>query len=271
METILTTDPRPLADGHPGRPDRRARLGVRNVIALTGDPPSLGDQQDSTAVYDVISIRLVKIIDQFNPGLDHAGKPFGGRSAYLAVASDPTARRPGPGGRPLPSQGLRRRTSDDHAANLRPAFVAALLRFVRGTPRPLPRPRADRHPAAAEPPPRQLSAERGPQHHPFARRAVRMERAGVDGRKEGVSMAQEPSGIDGAAKSTGRVPDAELWAIRGGVRGAGGGGHAVTFVLSHNYGIIYSRWCREWQRRWPQQGLQRLKSLGTIQRGRVDD
>jgi methionine synthase I (cobalamin-dependent)/5,10-methylenetetrahydrofolate reductase len=66
-------------------------LGVRNIIALTGDPPSLGDTQDSTAVYDVDSIGLVKLIDQFNRGLDRAGKPFGSRGAFtIAVASDPT-------------------------------------------------------------------------------------------------------------------------------------------------------------------------------------
>ena len=103
-------------------------LGVRNVIALTGDPPSLGDQQDSTAVYDVDSIGLVKIIDQFNAGLDRVGKPFGGRSAFtIVVASDPTRCRPGPGSRPLSSQGLRRRASDHDAADLRLGGVAALL------------------------------------------------------------------------------------------------------------------------------------------------
>ena len=134
-------------------------LEVRNIIALTGDPPSLGDQQDSTAVYDVDSIGLVKIIDQFNAGLDRAGKPFGGRSAFtVAVASDPTRVRSGSGGRPLPSQGLRRRASDDDAADLRPGGVAALLCSVRRAPRPVPGPRADRHPAAAEPSTRQLSA-----------------------------------------------------------------------------------------------------------------
>ena len=66
-------------------------LGVRNVIALTGDQPSLGDQPESTAVYDVDSIGLVKIISQFNQGLDRSGKPFGGRSAFtIAVACDLT-------------------------------------------------------------------------------------------------------------------------------------------------------------------------------------
>ncbi len=66
-------------------------LGVRNIIALTGDPPSLGDQPESTPVYDVDSIGLVKLIGQFNDGLDRSGKPFGSRSAFtIVVACDPT-------------------------------------------------------------------------------------------------------------------------------------------------------------------------------------
>ena len=48
-------------------------LGVRNILALTGDPPSLGGNQQSTPVYDVDSIGLVRIIDRFNQGLDLAG------------------------------------------------------------------------------------------------------------------------------------------------------------------------------------------------------
>ena len=66
-------------------------LGVRNIIALTGDPPSLGDTQESSAVYDVDSIGLAKIISQFNKGLDRSGKPFGGKAGFtIIVASDPT-------------------------------------------------------------------------------------------------------------------------------------------------------------------------------------
>ena len=66
-------------------------LGVRNIIALTGDPPSLGDQQDSTAVYDVDSIGLVKIINQFNAGLD----PRANRSEGVrrSLSPSPATRR----------------------------------------------------------------------------------------------------------------------------------------------------------------------------------
>lgn len=66
-------------------------LGVRNILALTGDPPSLGDSQNSTAVYDVDSIGLVRIIDRFNQGFDQSGQEMGQRGNFtIAVACDPT-------------------------------------------------------------------------------------------------------------------------------------------------------------------------------------
>jgi homocysteine S-methyltransferase len=66
-------------------------LGVRIILALTGDPPSLGDNRESTAVYDVDSIGLVRIIDTFNRGLDIAGREMGQRGGFtIAVACDPT-------------------------------------------------------------------------------------------------------------------------------------------------------------------------------------
>lgn len=66
-------------------------LNVRNVLALTGDPPGLGDNQQSTPVFDVDSIGLVRIIDTFNQGLDVAGREMGRRADFtIAVACDPT-------------------------------------------------------------------------------------------------------------------------------------------------------------------------------------
>lgn len=66
-------------------------LGVRNILALTGDPPGLGDTQTSTPVYDVDSIGLVRIIETFNRGLDIAGREMGRRANFtIAVACDPT-------------------------------------------------------------------------------------------------------------------------------------------------------------------------------------
>jgi homocysteine S-methyltransferase len=66
-------------------------LGVRNILALTGDPPSLGDTRESTAVYDVDSIGLVRIINKFNEGFDAAGREMGRKGNFtIAVACDPT-------------------------------------------------------------------------------------------------------------------------------------------------------------------------------------
>ncbi len=66
-------------------------LGVKNILALTGDPPSLGDSQTSTPVYDVDSVGLVRILNQFNQGLDLLGKTMGQNSNFsISVACDPT-------------------------------------------------------------------------------------------------------------------------------------------------------------------------------------
>lgn len=52
-------------------------LGVHNILALTGDPPALGNYAHATAVYDVDSIGLIGIINQLNEGKDIAGNTIG--------------------------------------------------------------------------------------------------------------------------------------------------------------------------------------------------
>ncbi len=66
--------------------------GVRNVLAITGDPPSLGDHPETSGVYEVDSIGLVKILARLNQGMDWAGKTLGGATNFtIAVALDPVA------------------------------------------------------------------------------------------------------------------------------------------------------------------------------------
>ena len=65
--------------------------GIRNILALTGDPPSLGDYPDSSPVYDVDSIGLIRVISRLNGGEDSAGASIGrGASFTIACAIDPT-------------------------------------------------------------------------------------------------------------------------------------------------------------------------------------
>ena len=67
-------------------------LGVRNILALTGDPPRVGDYATGTGVWDVDSIGLVRILARLNRGEDEAGAPIGARAGFtIACALDPTA------------------------------------------------------------------------------------------------------------------------------------------------------------------------------------
>jgi methionine synthase I (cobalamin-dependent)/5,10-methylenetetrahydrofolate reductase len=67
-------------------------LGVRNILALTGDPPRVGDYPTGTGVWDVDSIGLVEILTRLNRGEDQAGSAIGQQASFtIACALDPTA------------------------------------------------------------------------------------------------------------------------------------------------------------------------------------
>ncbi len=67
-------------------------LGVRDILALTGDPPRIGDYPGATGVWDVDSIGLIEILARLNRGEDAAGSPIGQRATFtIACALDPTA------------------------------------------------------------------------------------------------------------------------------------------------------------------------------------
>ncbi len=167
-------------------------LGVRNIIVLTGDPPSLGDTRESSAVYDVDSIGLAKIVSQFNQGLDRSGKPFGGKAGFtIIVASDPTRadlvrevdrfhRKVGSGAdltmtQPIFDAELWRRFFSLYEERHGPFPVPVLIGIL-----PL---QSHRHASF-------LHNEVPGITIPEAA-LVRMERAGAEGRREGVKMAQE--------------------------------------------------------------------------------
>src|ERR1700730_11874819 len=56
--------------------------GVRNILAITGDPPSLGDHPETSGVYEVDSIGLVRVLSRLNQGTDWAGKSLGGATNF---------------------------------------------------------------------------------------------------------------------------------------------------------------------------------------------
>ncbi len=165
-------------------------VGVRNVLALTGDPPSLGDYPDSSAVYDVDSIGLVRVLSRLNAGVDSAGASIGRMAGFtIACAVDPTRED-------LAEEARRLRAKLEAGAHLvmtQPIYdVAVWHRFLDVFGR-----ENLTVPVLVGILPLQSS-----RHAEFLHNEVpgitltdeareRMRRAGADGRQEGVKMAQE--------------------------------------------------------------------------------
>lgn len=51
-------------------------LGLHNILALTGDPVKAGDHQQARAVFELESVRLLKLIGKLNSGFDLNDKPL---------------------------------------------------------------------------------------------------------------------------------------------------------------------------------------------------
>jgi homocysteine S-methyltransferase len=67
-------------------------LGIRNILAMTGDPPRAGDYVNATAVFDVDAIGLLEILRRMNEGLDATGNSIGEPTAFwVGAALDPSA------------------------------------------------------------------------------------------------------------------------------------------------------------------------------------
>src|ERR1051326_2809589 len=67
-------------------------LGIRSVIALSGDPPRMGSYPSATGVWDVDSVGFIKIIKQLNQGVDWANNSIGRPTNFLiACAVNPMA------------------------------------------------------------------------------------------------------------------------------------------------------------------------------------
>lgn len=66
-------------------------LGIRNVLALTGDPVKAGDHPAARSVFELESVRLLKLISHLNQGVDFNEKPLtdGATELFMGAAIDP--------------------------------------------------------------------------------------------------------------------------------------------------------------------------------------
>ncbi|MEX2147680.1 MAG: bifunctional homocysteine S-methyltransferase/methylenetetrahydrofolate reductase [Candidatus Rokuibacteriota bacterium] len=67
-------------------------LDIRNILAMTGDPPRTGDYANATAVFDVDGVGLIEVLRRMNEGLDATGNGIGEPTAFcVGAALNPAA------------------------------------------------------------------------------------------------------------------------------------------------------------------------------------
>jgi len=66
-------------------------LGIRNILALTGDPIKAGDHPQAKAVFDLEAVRLIQLVGKMNQGIDFNGNPLteGATDLFVGAAVDP--------------------------------------------------------------------------------------------------------------------------------------------------------------------------------------
>ena len=68
-------------------------LGIRHVLALTGDPAKMGDHPGASSVFDVNSIGLIKTIKRLNEGYAANGRDLKARTQFvIGCAFNPNTR-----------------------------------------------------------------------------------------------------------------------------------------------------------------------------------
>lgn len=66
--------------------------GMNNLCVITGDPPKEGDYPHATAVFDLDSIGILRMVSNLNRGLDPAGKVLDSKTKFFcATGAEPGA------------------------------------------------------------------------------------------------------------------------------------------------------------------------------------
>jgi methionine synthase I (cobalamin-dependent)/5,10-methylenetetrahydrofolate reductase len=111
-------------------------MDIRNILAMTGDPPRTGDYVNATAVFDVDAIGLIRILAGMNEGLDATGNSIGEPAAFcVGVALNPSAAEP----QREMERFLAKVEAGARWAQTQPVYdLEVLERFFARTPSPIP-------------------------------------------------------------------------------------------------------------------------------------
>lgn len=66
-------------------------LGFRDLCIVSGDPPNLGNYPNSSGVYDLNSIELLRLIKNYNLGIDPIGQTMPNTDFYCGTGVEPAA------------------------------------------------------------------------------------------------------------------------------------------------------------------------------------
>ena len=177
--------------------------GIRNVLAVTGDPPEVGDYPGSGGVYEVDSIGLTHLISQLNRGENYNGKAIDApTSFFIGVAVNPNADDP-----ELELDRFRRKVEEgaqlrDDADRLRPRRPRPVPGRLGG---PSPVPVLARRLPADELPARAPAAQRGAGHRRARAAPGSAARRGARARRRSASRTRascSPRRATGARAST---------------------------------------------------------------------
>jgi methionine synthase I (cobalamin-dependent)/5,10-methylenetetrahydrofolate reductase len=99
-------------------------LGLRSVLAVTGDPATMGDHAGAKSVFDLHSFTLIKLLADMNSGVNAIGNPIGSGTGFtVGAAFNPNTKNTA-----LQAQRLRKKVANGAVfAQCQPIYDPALF------------------------------------------------------------------------------------------------------------------------------------------------
>jgi homocysteine S-methyltransferase len=99
-------------------------MGLRSVLAVTGDPATMGDHAGAKSVFDLHSFTLIKLLADLNRGVNAIGNPIGSGTGFTIGA----AFNPNTGNTAVQAERLRKKVANGAVfAQSQPIYDPALL------------------------------------------------------------------------------------------------------------------------------------------------